>query len=351
MADPTEISIRLIANGGPPICDRYVDFDNNANLAAQGVARLVSAEVFRAPADWGTIHVRGVEVVPLASYTILVKCNFSPTPSLAPAVNFTMKKWGDCVGAFDGNEWSPPDGIVTISDAVAVLDAFRGLPSAPPKYQVDMHPDKADYVIDILDIVSALNGFQGKPAPTDCNSNGRGDYCDVVTHASGDCNDNSIPDECDSDCDGDGIPNDCEAGPEDCDNDGVTDCQDACLCSTPPDRPCVCPGTGRCCFPDAQICFDDYPRSICLAQGGVPDCVEYVCRSGCIVGDFDHDGDIDGDDYDSFAACYAGPGVSVTYVCLDGDFDGDFDVDCDDWNDFKLYWTEPGSPPSLPQCP
>ncbi len=53
---------------------------------------------------------------------------------------------------------------------------------------------------------------------TDCNGNGIPDDCDLAAGTSPDCNGNEIPDECDPDCDGNGHPDDCDlaAGGIDC---------------------------------------------------------------------------------------------------------------------------------------
>ncbi len=71
-----------------------------------------------------------------------------------------------------------------------------------------------------------------------------------------------------------------------------------------------------------------------------------------LVADFDHDGDVDTDDFDQFAACFTGVGGGpVAPACEPGDFDGDQDVDCDDWQQFRLMWTgPPKEPPALAPC-
>jgi hypothetical protein len=64
-------------------------------------------------------------------------------------------------------------------------------------------------------------------------------------------------------------------------------------------------------------------------------------------GDFDEDGDVDGDDAVAFILCYFGGGTN----CDLGDFDGDGDVDCHDWAMFKAVWTGPPTYPALfPEC-
>ena len=54
----------------------------------------------------------------------------------------------------------------------------------------------------------------------DCNANGTLDECEIAT---GDCNSNGIPDDCDPDCNGDGTPDDCQLAGNDCNSNGVID--------------------------------------------------------------------------------------------------------------------------------
>ena len=69
------------------------------------------------------------------------------------------------------------------------------------------------------------------------------------------------------------------------------------------------------------------------------------------TGDFDADGDVDGDDADQFFACFTGPGGAPPPVeCLAGDLDPDDDIDCEDWEEFIVAWTEPGHPPEFVEC-
>jgi hypothetical protein len=70
-----------------------------------------------------------------------------------------------------------------------------------------------------------------------------------------------------------------------------------------------------------------------------------------VAGDFDNDGDVDEDDFDTFEQCFTGPDNPFAPDCEAGDFDGDGDIDCDDWGHFCQAWTPEGSPPELPQCP
>ncbi len=59
------------------------------------------------------------------------------------------------------------------------------------------------------------------------------------------------------------------------------------------------------------------------------------------AGDFDLDGDVDLDDYDTyFAPCYMGPGSQVTQECQKCDLDDDHDVDLLDFATFQYSFTD-----------
>jgi hypothetical protein len=57
-------------------------------------------------------------------------------------------------------------------------------------------------------------------------------------------------------------------------------------------------------------------------------------------GDYDSDGDVDGDDYYYFAECIerSAPDEPAFAGCAWADMDGDGDVDCDDWVIFAAAW-------------
>ena len=82
-----------------------------------------------------------------------------------------------------------------------------------------------------------------------------------------------------------------------------------------------------------------YPRNACLAQSGIPDCLETPCREGCLIGDFDDDGDRDLWDIGAFQRCFSGTHGESGYVmpsaeCLwHFDFDEDDDVDLSDFEE------------------
>ncbi len=198
------------------------------------------------------------------------------------------------------------------------------------------------------------NGVPDDPmCEPDCNDNSIPDSCDILDCQGelwcGDCNENTAPDICDIDCDNDGTPDDCELV-SDTDGDGVDDCLDLCPFTTPPDA-CLPDQDVLCRFIDSGLCFPT-TRNNCAIQGGEPVCggtqadcpflavcPDSDCRDGCIVGDYDKDGDIDIADVGFMQMCFSGDVGSLEYVLpsteclLRFDFDADSDVDLDDYFD------------------
>jgi hypothetical protein len=96
------------------------------------------------------------------------------------------------------------------------------------------------------------------PNQSDCDGDGAGDVCELVSGTDSDCNGNSIPDSCESfaDCDGNGVPDECQV---DCNQNGFPD-----VCDIAVGRSNDCEGDG---VPDECQTFDD-----CNTNGINDDC-------------------------------------------------------------------------------
>ena len=183
----------------------------------------------------------------------------------------------------------------------------------------------------------------------DCNGNDIADECDIQDCDESlwcqDCNSNTVPDGCEADCDGNGIPDDC-VPPADTDGDGLDDCSDLCPLTTP-GAVCYCPPSGECCWNNGSYCLQDYPLDLCVTQNGVPDCLADPCRQGCLIGDFDDDGDLDMRDFAVMQIGFSGSKDWVQYeepiqdYWLKFDFDEDIDIDLSDYGIYTDHMSSP----------
>ncbi|MCC6621788.1 MAG: lamin tail domain-containing protein, partial [Deltaproteobacteria bacterium] len=103
----------------------------------------------------------------------------------------------------------------------------------------------------------------------------------IVVPASGDCDDNGVPDECQVDCDDNGVADACDvlAGASDCNTDGVPDvCQLDCDGNDVPDDCDLASGTH-------DDCDDNDVPDVCDLAAGADDCdadeVPDVCQPDC----------------------------------------------------------------------
>lgn len=166
--------VELAAAAGPvglvvaPQCDpTQFNYAMAPNVnGAVIVSSSAAQEAFLAVAEWGAIvEVTGLSVVPETDYYLFTDCGSPGEPRLSARATGTTQRWGDVVGMFTGSIWTPPDGDTDIVDATAILDRFRGAPTAPEIYRADQvsfssPPCIPDQSIDIVDVVASLDGFK-----------------------------------------------------------------------------------------------------------------------------------------------------------------------------------------------
>ncbi len=125
-------------------------------------------KVFQAWDAWAGVIVCDATILPETSYNVCCDFGQQGTPILSPPVGVESGMWGDTVGDFVGDVWSPPNSAVGILDVVAILDTFRADPTAPPMRWVDLIGVGADGmecapdgIITMIDVVVALDAFAG----------------------------------------------------------------------------------------------------------------------------------------------------------------------------------------------
>ncbi len=114
--------------------------------------------VFATAATWGTVAVRGPEIIPSAlqpgpvsTYYVEAQCGTSFSPPVA--VDTWM--WGDVC--------SPPNNRVDIDDILAVIHVFQSDYTWATLEQADLSPCTPNGIVDIDDILADIQAFQSKP--------------------------------------------------------------------------------------------------------------------------------------------------------------------------------------------
>jgi len=112
------------------------------------------------------IHVRGCEIVPGNEYLIEATTdllNFSfPLSVLTTAPQFgSGRQFGDIVGSLEGSVWTAPDGLVTASDIVAVVQKFQLSPTVPHLSRVDNDGKTPNGIVASNDILRGVFAFAG----------------------------------------------------------------------------------------------------------------------------------------------------------------------------------------------
>ena len=138
------------------------------------------------PPNWtvcSIVHLTGCPVIPTSFYDIATVSGsiVSASPLVAATQAKPGSNWhGDCVGVFTGTEWTAPNGVTSIDDAVAAIKTFQN-PSATPgcgtppcnathTSVTDMEPNltpgpQINLTVNIADVFSIIQGFQGLEYP------------------------------------------------------------------------------------------------------------------------------------------------------------------------------------------
>ncbi len=173
LPDPFDVFNSSTMWAGQP--RRITEKSNRVDPAdAPGWATLWAATLQCHPyyTDWsevGTIHLYHEAIVPGGMYEIQAIddiCEPTFEDDYSARVELKTGKWGDVCGpSFDGACTGPADGLVDVAnDVLASVGKFSNMFSVP-KAMVDLSPHTPDRLIDIIDVMFAVEAFRGADYP------------------------------------------------------------------------------------------------------------------------------------------------------------------------------------------
>lgn len=108
--------------------------------------------VYLTSAQWGTVMVRGAEVIPQSNYRARTECGTLATPNRSSEASASTGRYGD----LNGNS------IVNLDDILLVLNAFQGLFAPGTSLgHYDLAPCAPNGVVNLDDILAELAAFAG----------------------------------------------------------------------------------------------------------------------------------------------------------------------------------------------
>jgi hypothetical protein len=131
-------------------------------LYVQADGTLAPQPFFQTPAQWGTVHLHGLEVRPTTSYTVHTDCGTEKDSLLSAGSSDETWHFGDLDGS----------GGADLNDLLLMIDAFSGNMGSLTVYNADLMPCEPDGVIDLTDLIVMISAFSGaevscgRPCPT-----------------------------------------------------------------------------------------------------------------------------------------------------------------------------------------
>jgi hypothetical protein len=132
------------------------------------ICRLVNSPVYRIwPEE--TLHIGDCAIVPVATFAARVTTDgvlFSDPLELGTILKPGARHYGDTVGESTGSGYTPPQGVVNVSDTQAYILAVQHRPGAPHMTWIDLHGLGAgsppNCLCNVADLQRILFGFEGQ---------------------------------------------------------------------------------------------------------------------------------------------------------------------------------------------
>ncbi len=144
---------------------------SSAEEITHSIARLT--DTMPAPRVWNSaaLHIGDCIIAPGHLYRIESTTDGISFSSAGFAVTANVpsdgRHWADIVSSYDINfgQWRAPDGLVTASDILAIVQAFRLVPTSIPVTWADLTPERPNGIVSSSDILAVVLAFQFEPYP------------------------------------------------------------------------------------------------------------------------------------------------------------------------------------------
>ena len=119
------------------------------------------------------VHITGCEITPVAEFELRASTDggatFLPPVSLQTTPQPEEGKfWGDTVGFFDGERWTPPQGTINFDDVNATVKSWQVANGAPKTPRTDVEPQELNRVVNFNDVFTLIQAFKGETYPFGC---------------------------------------------------------------------------------------------------------------------------------------------------------------------------------------
>lgn len=132
------------------------------SLYVQPDGRLGVNPVFQTPAQWGTVHVGDVQMIPGTTYQVFADCRDVPgdPENLSNAISTTTWRWGDVNFNFSA----------AIDDVLLIVDGWLGEFSNATLFNLDLSGCNTDRNVNLSDVLAGVDAWLGTsfPCPSPC---------------------------------------------------------------------------------------------------------------------------------------------------------------------------------------
>jgi hypothetical protein len=125
----------------------------------QSDGTLDAAPVYQTPDEWGTVHVRGADIIPGVTYVVRSECQAGGPVTLSEPGSGQTWPWGDV----------EPNGVINFADVLLIAQAFQQNFDNVTLEAADIEPCDPNLIANFADMLRGVQAFQARTyADTNC---------------------------------------------------------------------------------------------------------------------------------------------------------------------------------------